>query len=317
VGGADGHLWWNYWDQATDQWVWEDHGTPPGTALTTEIEVDLDTPGGPVDISTPGALLDFGTPGALFNSADAGLKFMILTDNGHIFERYWDPATSSWGWTDHGTPSGTTVAGDPSCMLDSPATGIKFFVIGADGHVWENYWNQSARQWLWTDHETPPVVSLGLIEQQQQESEWCWLATTVSVTLYYDPASAWTQCSLANAMLGQTTCCNDGGSNSCNQPGYANQALMTTGHFASPPGGKPSLQTLMNQIEAGHPVSVNLQWNGGGGHNPAIDGYDNVDPTAPTIDVEDPIWGKSTQDFNTFPAHYQGGATWYESYFTE
>jgi hypothetical protein len=134
VGGADGHLWRNYWKQAAEEWVWEDHGTPPGTAL---------------------AIKCLGTPGALFNSPDAGLKFMMSTDDGGIFERYWDAASSSWGWTNHGTPPGTYSLSVPCCPLDSPATGIKFFLVGADGHMWENYWSQGNRQWLWTDHGVP------------------------------------------------------------------------------------------------------------------------------------------------------------------
>ena len=162
-----------------------------------------------------------------------------------------------------------------------------------------------------------PVVYLGLNEQHQQETEWCWLATTVSITLYYTPSSPWTQCTLANAMLGQTTCCANGSSSACNQPGYPDQALTKTGHLASTALGKPTLQTLVNQLEAGHPVSINIQWNGGGGHNPATDGYDNRDAATPTLDIQDPWYGPSTQDFNSFPASYNGGASWYESYFTK
>jgi hypothetical protein len=138
VAGANGHLLENYWDQAANSWLWTDHGTPPGTSLVRAAT------GGPD-----------GTPGALFNSADVGLKFMMTSLNGHVFERYWNAATSSWGWTDHGTPPGTTASNAPSCPLDSAATGIKFFVSGIDGHLWENYWNQPTQQWLWTDHGTP------------------------------------------------------------------------------------------------------------------------------------------------------------------
>jgi len=136
VGGADGHLWENYWSQ-TSGWTWKDHGTPPGTILTRRL------------------LGQDSRPGALFNSADAGLKFMMSTGNGHVFENYWDQATSSWGWTDHGTPPGNSAITKPDCALDSAATGIKYFVGGSNGHLWENYWNQATSQWLWTDHGTP------------------------------------------------------------------------------------------------------------------------------------------------------------------
>jgi hypothetical protein len=156
---------------------------------------------------------------------------------------------------------------------------------------------------------------LGLHEQHQDQSEWCWSATTVSITLFYNAASTWTQCLLVNQAFGQTTCCQNGSSAACNQPWYPDKALTITGHLASTSSGKPSLQTIIGEINAGHPVSIAIYWNGGGGHNPAVDGYDNT--AVPTIDLQDPWYGPSTQDFNTFPGSYQGGATWGESYFTK
>jgi hypothetical protein len=78
-----------------------------------------------------------------------------------------------------------------------------------------------------------------------------------------------------------------------------------------------SFGTIMSEINGSHPVSIAIYWNGGGGHNPAIDGYDNSNPAAPTIDLQDPWYGPSTQDFNTFPRTYQGGASWGVTYFTK
>jgi hypothetical protein len=158
---------------------------------------------------------------------------------------------------------------------------------------------------------------LGLTEQRQEQTQWCWAATTVSITLYFDPGSTWTQCLLVNQAFGQATCCQDGSTNQCNQPWYPDKALTITGHYASTLSGKPSLQTITDAIDASQPVSIAIYWNGGGGHNPAIDGYDNTDSTAPTIDLQDPWYGHSTQDFNTFPSSYNGGATWGASYLTK
>jgi len=164
---------------------------------------------------------------------------------------------------------------------------------------------------------------LGLIEQPQLQTEWCWAATTVSIAFLLDPASPWTQCTLANMAFkfgqtpGQPNCCVDGSNAACNLPWYPDRALTITSHLSPPPAyGTPSLQTIMNEIDSGCPVSIAIYWNGGGGHNPAIDGYDNTDEAAPTIEIQDPWYGPSTQDFNTFPASYHGGATWSVSYFT-
>jgi hypothetical protein len=163
----------------------------------------------------------------------------------------------------------------------------------------------------------PVVRDLAFSEQYQLESEWCWAATTVSITTYYDAASTWTQCLLVNQAFNQTTCCQDGSSTACNQPGYPDQALTITGHLASTSSGKPSFDAIVSQIDAGHPVSIAIYWNGGGGHNPAVSGYDGSTSAAPMIDIQDPIYGPSTQDFNSFPGSYNGGATWGESYFTQ
>ena len=158
---------------------------------------------------------------------------------------------------------------------------------------------------------------LELKEEPQQQSNWCWSATTVSITIYYDPATTWTQCTLVNKALNQTTCCQNGSSNNCNKPWYGDQALGITGHLNSATGGSLSLSTVMKEIRGSRPISIAIYWNGGGGHNPAIDGFDATDPASPVIEIEDPIFGPSTQDFNSFPTTYQGGANWGNSFLTK
>jgi hypothetical protein len=154
-------------------------------------------------------------------------------------------------------------------------------------------------------------------EQHQQQTEWCWAATTVSIALYYNPSCGWTQCLLVNRAFGQTTCCQNGASAQCNQPWYPNLALAITGNLRTWQSSSATLATVMQEINASHPISIGIFWNGGGGHNPAIAGYDNSIPAVPTIDLQDPWYGPSTQDFNTFPSTYQGGATWGATYFTQ
>ncbi len=102
---------------------------------------------------------------------------------------------------------------------------------------------------------------------------------------------------------------------SCNTPGDPSKALGITGHYGRVLGSV-SIQDVMNEINLGHPLSLNIQWYGGGGHNPACDGYDTTNPANPTIDIQDPIYGHSVVDFNTFPGGYNGGATLYAGYTT-
>jgi hypothetical protein len=153
-------------------------------------------------------------------------------------------------------------------------------------------------------------------EQIQQQTEWCWAASTVSVTQFYDPATAWTQCQLVNQQFNSSACCVDGSSDACNQPWYADRALTATGHLAGS-AGSLSISDLAGQIVASHPVSIAIYWNGGGGHNPVITGIDQDVAGGSTIDVQDPIFGPSTQDFNTFPSTYHGGASWGDSFLTK
>jgi len=164
-----------------------------------------------------------------------------------------------------------------------------------------------------------PIITrqLSVNEQTQQQTEWCWAATTVSLTQFYDPAATWTQCSLVNNAFGQTTCCQNGSSSACNQPWYGDRALNITGHLRTTSSGAASFATMRTEIIASHPISIAIYWNGGGGHNPAITGYDNSNSATPTIDIEDPYYGSSTQDFNSFPGSYQGGASWGYSFFTD
>jgi hypothetical protein len=233
----------------------------------------------------------------------------------------WQTVPHAGPWSAWSSLAGI-ITSDPAVAVNTDGR-LEVFARGSDDALW-HIWQTVPHAGPWSAWSSlagsmiSPVVYLGLKEQPQQQSEWCWLATTTSITLYYSPAYTGTQCSLANTELSQTTCCTNGSSSACNQPGYPDQALTTTGHLASTAMGAPTLQTIIDQIEAGHPVSINIQWipSGSGGHNPATDGYDNRDSAAPTLDIQDPWYGPSTQDFNSFPGSYNGGATWYESYFT-
>jgi hypothetical protein len=53
----------------------------------------------------------------------------------------------------------------------------------------------------------------------QLQTQRCWAACSVSVSLFYDSASGWTQCSVVNAELGQTTCCQNGSTSQCTSRG--------------------------------------------------------------------------------------------------
>ena len=341
VRGTDGALW-HIWQTAPHAGPWSAWSSLGG-GISSDPVVSSDEAGclyvfargtdnalwhnwqtGPIDTDWSGwnslAGIITSTPSVAVNTDGRLEVFARGTD--YALWHIWQTAPHAGPWSAWGSLAGS-ITSDAVPVVNSDGR-IEVFARGTDNALW-HIWQTAPHAGPWSAWGSlagtliSPVVYLGLNEQPQQQSEWCWLATTTSITLYYNPAYAGTQCSLANTELSQTTCCTSGSSSACNQPRYPDKALTTTGHLASTAMGAPTLQTIINQIEAGHPVSINIQWlpSGSGGHNPATDGYDNRDTATPTIDIQDPIYGQSTQDFNSFPGSYNGGATWYESYFTK
>jgi hypothetical protein len=152
--------------------------------------------------------------------------------------------------------------------------------------------------------------------QAQLQTQWCWAASSVSVSLFYDNASTWTQCSVVNAELGQTTCCQNGSTSQCNQPWYLDRALTRTGNLTSWSGGTATIAQIRSQIRSGRPLGARIGWSGGGGHFVMIAGYRACDPDE-YIDVRDPIYGSSDIALATFTTGYQGTGSWTHTYYTE
>jgi hypothetical protein len=157
---------------------------------------------------------------------------------------------------------------------------------------------------------------LGFAMQAQLQTQWCWAACSVSVSLFYDSASSWTQCSVVNAELGQTTCCQNGSTSQCNQPWYLDRALTRTGNLTSWSAGTATIAQIRSQIRSGRPLGARIGWSGGGGHFVTIVGYRACDPDE-YIDVRDPIYGSSDISLATFTTSYQSTGSWTHTYYTE
>jgi hypothetical protein len=150
--------------------------------------------------------------------------------------------------------------------------------------------------------------------QMQLQSEWCWAATSSSVSHYYDPASTFSQCSIVNNQQKQTTCCTDGSTPECNTPFFLNQALTCTGNLASVENNPPPLAHLATEFAAGRVVCARIGWNGGGGHFLALDA---VDVPNERIQVCDPIIGTSDYAYADFVNAYRGMGTCTTGYLTQ
>ncbi len=155
--------------------------------------------------------------------------------------------------------------------------------------------------------------SLSFTMQLQTQSQWCWAATSTSTSHFYNAGSTWTQCTVANATLGETTCCSSPSSSACNKPWFLDQALTTTHNFDHFVGGQITMAQVKAEIDAGRPVGARIGWSGGGGHFMVISGYSTL---SNTLTIRDPIYGTSTIAFSTFQSSYQGSGKWTHTYYT-
>ena len=160
--------------------------------------------------------------------------------------------------------------------------------------------------------------SLGFNMQAQTESNWCWAATSTSVSHFYWGASPWTQCKVACSELNLTTCCQSPSSSACNVSGYLQTALTVTKNLNSFVTGTVSFDAVKAEIDAGRPVGARIGWSGGGGHFVAIYGYARVLIFGEEyFDIDDPIYGKSQVTVANFTSSYQTTGSWTHTYFTK
>jgi hypothetical protein len=151
----------------------------------------------------------------------------------------------------------------------------------------------------------------------QIQTNWCWCACTINITKFYDPNTGWTQCTLANAELGQNTCCGGAGSQwPCNQGRWPDTALERVGHL------REDLARALTPVQVGaemagsQPVGVDMRWRGGGGHIIVIRGrYE--DGGVEYLRIHDPWSGFADVRFDTFRDNYTGSGVWTRSYTTE
>lgn len=164
----------------------------------------------------------------------------------------------------------------------------------------------------------------GLTAAPQQQTLWCWAAVADSISHFYDPGSAWTQCTIANAELAQTTCCANGATAVCNKAWYLHNALTRVGCLQSMTSGTLTFAAVRSLINADTPPCARQGWNGGGGHFVAIVGYLQGSigvlvggrSTTKRLRISDPWYGDSVVDYDDFVAGYQGRGTWTHAYRT-
>jgi hypothetical protein len=147
----------------------------------------------------------------------------------------------------------------------------------------------------------------------QEQSNWCWCATSLSVRRYYDPTATLSQCQAANTILPRTDACADPTNANVNKPWFLDDALTDLGNLREPiVTGTVAWDATKSEIDTGHPLGCRTAWSGGGAHFICIEGY--LDDTTKMVAVDDPIYGQSDSTLTAFLTMYQGSGTWTHSY---
>jgi hypothetical protein len=184
------------------------------------------------------------------------------------------------------------------------------------GFILEMFGVKSARRAAELLGMDPPISVKSLIRkfwirlnfnmQHQQQDNWCWAATTVSVCIFFNPDCNWTQCSLVDAEFGRNDCCTNEGSNTqtCNKGQYLDNALSRTNNYRNMTWQSPSMNNVMQEIDEDSPLCARIEWSGGGAHAVAIYGYHfDLDMVA----IADPWYGNSDVTLSAFNnGSYQG-----------
>lgn len=104
------------YDNSSSSWSWTDHGKPEGH--------DIDARVVPLAVNEK--------------------SLFVVVEDQRLFERVND---KKWSWKDHGKPWGVAVSGGPGGVV-SP---VSFFVVAADGLLYERFWKGSS--WVYLLHE--------------------------------------------------------------------------------------------------------------------------------------------------------------------
>ena len=141
---------------------------------------------------------------------------------------------------------------------------------------------------------------------------WCWIATAVSIRAYYEPATKWTLCVLANAKFPRRDCCNN--PEACNESGRLSEALCEVGHLGEFLEHVLRPDEIRDQINACNPVCCYVHRGSDIWHVCAIVGYrfESADPASMHVMIKDPAHGDDEREYpyDGFLKGYEYGGVW-------
>lgn len=153
--------------------------------------------------------------------------------------------------------------------------------------------------------------------EEQKCSEWCWAATATAVAKFFGDSPR-QQCQFVSQVLDMgRDCCSDcdctpGSGDPCNQSQNLGFALDQIGHGRGDgTDGLPTMQfsEIQQEIDAGHPVCVSIQWEeaAAAGHAIVIYGYDQAKRILFIADPKAPAGTPITIPFDNFSYPEFGG----------
>lgn len=129
---------------------------------------------------------------------------------------------------------------------------------------------------------------LDVSQVSQEHSNWCWAASSVDILKWYDLNPS--QCSVVNWAFDRSDACSssvfnwNSGANSPNalygQNGSVQAILSHSGVHSTASASALSWNTVVNEVNAGHPFVMRFGWYGGGGHILVGYGYYDQQGTA-------------------------------------
>ncbi|WP_211588539.1 papain-like cysteine protease family protein [Allorhizocola rhizosphaerae] len=151
----------------------------------------------------------------------------------------------------------------------------------------------------------------------QQRNMWCWAASSINIEKFYNPASAWTQCTLVNDQFGLNNCCGDaGGVAPCNNGNWPTGSLRRMNHLREELFRALTPVEVAAELAKSQPIGVDTHWERGGGHIVVIRGRWESGGTE-WLRIHDPWDGFVDVTFNVFRDNYTASrGVWSRSYTT-
>jgi hypothetical protein len=157
--------------------------------------------------------------------------------------------------------------------------------------------------------------------EPQEKLNWCWAAVAATVSQYFFPEVALSQCGIAKHVLNTTSnCCGDLPSE-CNRPASLESALTAVNTLLNKNLDNRTLprflkfEEIREQIDSGRPVCARIQWIGEQrAHFVMICGYSVSRSGTQWVDVADPYWGNSVVPYTQFVSSYLNAGVWSDSY---